>query len=327
MKAFLMAATAAAAFFGVATPADAAKLLYRSYNNQGVLHGAMVLDTSKVYVDGGDRVIISTFAVSAPIVDRQVNSEVLISSGVKSGATFYEPLTGFYGSNVFGYDDTIASFNLPPADAKLFGNVAGPATTPVFNTGTYGIYQVIRGATSRDSTYAKTGSVVVTDVTKTGVSILAVTDVHNTRLNWLAVALGDKPETAALDNNSFKLTNFEGAKFDGYNGTKLNSIEFGLNTIEADGLIFPTIIPFFDGPNTDPSIFQTADATTSYDDPKWRGLTNDGTSVRRFYRAFTPAEALAGAVPEPGTWAMLIIGIGLTGAAMRRRTRTTIAYQ
>lgn len=33
---------------------------------------------------------------------------------------------------------------------------------------------------------------------------------------------------------------------------------------------------------------------------------------------------MGGAVPEPGTWAMLILGFGLTGAAMRRRERKTL---
>ena len=33
----------------------------------------------------------------------------------------------------------------------------------------------------------------------------------------------------------------------------------------------------------------------------------------------------AGAVPEPASWALLIAGFGLTGAAMRRRAKTTVA--
>lgn len=34
----------------------------------------------------------------------------------------------------------------------------------------------------------------------------------------------------------------------------------------------------------------------------------------------------AGAVPEPGTWALLILGFGMTGAAMRRRTKMSVSY-
>ena len=32
------------------------------------------------------------------------------------------------------------------------------------------------------------------------------------------------------------------------------------------------------------------------------------------------------AVPEPATWAMMIGGFGMLGAAARRRTRTTVTY-
>ncbi|GGE01169.1 hypothetical protein GCM10011529_04350 [Polymorphobacter glacialis] len=34
--------------------------------------------------------------------------------------------------------------------------------------------------------------------------------------------------------------------------------------------------------------------------------------------------AFAASVPEPGTWAMLIAGFGLTGATMRRRRATAL---
>lgn len=38
-------------------------------------------------------------------------------------------------------------------------------------------------------------------------------------------------------------------------------------------------------------------------------------------------ELIAAPVPEPSTWAMLILGFGLVGGAMRsRRTRTSVAY-
>jgi hypothetical protein len=36
--------------------------------------------------------------------------------------------------------------------------------------------------------------------------------------------------------------------------------------------------------------------------------------------------ATISAIPEPATWAMMIGGFGLVGAAMRRRGRTTVAY-
>ncbi len=36
--------------------------------------------------------------------------------------------------------------------------------------------------------------------------------------------------------------------------------------------------------------------------------------------------SVAGVVPEPGTWALLILGFGAVGGAMRRRPRTTVAY-
>lgn len=35
---------------------------------------------------------------------------------------------------------------------------------------------------------------------------------------------------------------------------------------------------------------------------------------------------VANAVPEPGTWAMMIAGFGLVGAASRRRARTSLTY-
>ncbi len=40
---------------------------------------------------------------------------------------------------------------------------------------------------------------------------------------------------------------------------------------------------------------------------------------------FTITSLKAGAVPEPATWALMIMGIGATGAALRRRKTTAIA--
>jgi hypothetical protein len=47
----------------------------------------------------------------------------------------------------------------------------------------------------------------------------------------------------------------------------------------------------------------------------------DAQQVASLWNGGTPLEssALTGAIPEPASWAMLIAGFGLTGAAMRRR--------
>lgn len=41
---------------------------------------------------------------------------------------------------------------------------------------------------------------------------------------------------------------------------------------------------------------------------------------------FDQTVGIAGAVPEPATWALLILGFGAVGAGMRRRTPARVAY-
>lgn len=45
-------------------------------------------------------------------------------------------------------------------------------------------------------------------------------------------------------------------------------------------------------------------------------------------KPYTPPPAVSSAVPEPATWAMMIFGLGLVGASMRRRSdrRTSISF-
>jgi PEP-CTERM motif len=41
---------------------------------------------------------------------------------------------------------------------------------------------------------------------------------------------------------------------------------------------------------------------------------------------FLSANVGPGGVPEPASWALMIAGFGLTGAAMRRRTKVVVTY-
>lgn len=63
-----------------------------------------------------------------------------------------------------------------------------------------------------------------------------------------------------------------------------------------------------------------SNANIRYDDNNiwvnWQGLGfNTGTKVT--------LNLFASAVPEPGTWALMLTGLALTGASLRRRTRRT----
>ena len=51
-----------------------------------------------------------------------------------------------------------------------------------------------------------------------------------------------------------------------------------------------------------------------------------GLNVRRFTYSITYANAVTAAVPEPATWAMMILGMGAVGYAMRRRQKVSVSY-
>jgi PEP-CTERM motif len=55
----------------------------------------------------------------------------------------------------------------------------------------------------------------------------------------------------------------------------------------------------------------------------WRAGTNTGlNSSSAFERLIFAADASVGAVPEPATWLMIIMGFGFIGASMRRKRQT-----
>ena len=93
--------------------------------------------------------------------------------------------------------------------------------------------------------------------------------------------------------------------------------------------------PFFVGNDnfTDGSSFQNsarlnfgfllgAGFTPNVDSTYSVTFANNGDSLTTF--AKLGAGATTGAVPEPATWAMMLIGFGAAGVSLRRRTRTTL---
>ena len=52
-------------------------------------------------------------------------------------------------------------------------------------------------------------------------------------------------------------------------------------------------------------------------------IAGDGVDLFAYVADASP---MAGAVPEPATWAMMMLGFGLIGGAMRRRRRVTVRY-
>ena len=74
---------------------------------------------------------------------------------------------------------------------------------------------------------------------------------------------------------------------------------------------------------------QTATATNRLVRLDFTGATKNEVGALRFIstnNAFEVDNIAIAAVPEPATWAMMIGGFGLIGAAARRRARATIAY-
>jgi hypothetical protein len=71
------------------------------------------------------------------------------------------------------------------------------------------------------------------------------------------------------------------------------------------------------------STLDTHDLSAYADIVKLEMSSNDGAGVTYDNFRFTAGDG--GGVPEPATWAMMIAGFGLVGAASRRRTRTVHA--
>ncbi len=72
--------------------------------------------------------------------------------------------------------------------------------------------------------------------------------------------------------------------------------------------------------------FPQLSGLTGYFDRITLNFSTTGSSNAFDNLTVTSAPAATGAVPETATWAMMIAGFGLMGCAMRRRTRTSVAF-
>lgn len=116
---------------------------------------------------------------------------------------------------------------------------------------------------------------------------------------------------------------FTSALFEGnFGNSTVNSSATGFLTL--DGVTVgtcPSTGPCFDGPGlpisfafSDFSIFADGSATLVYN--------QTGCCVIRLAESRLTLRAVTGAVPEPATWAMMLLGFGAMGVSLRRRRRT-----
>ncbi len=82
-------------------------------------------------------------------------------------------------------------------------------------------------------------------------------------------------------------------------------------------------IGFYSGTiNYSNGVLTGRDLSYSYENPGVRTVTVGSSFINASARSFSVAAVTA--VPEPGTWALMLIGFGAIGATMRRAPRRTL---
>jgi len=98
----------------------------------------------------------------------------------------------------------------------------------------------------------------------------------------------------------------------GFNYSLINGLPGGANPVISAFDVSNNLIASYD-------LFSLAPISTpgGLDEFRFRGIDGGGTGIASF--TFSGAFIVIAGVPEPASWALLITGFGLVGAAMRRR--------
>ncbi|CAA9493801.1 MAG: hypothetical protein AVDCRST_MAG91-687 [uncultured Sphingomonadaceae bacterium] len=144
---------------------------------------------------------------------------------------------------------------------------------------------------------AASGRLTTNDTPSRGA--LTITDVTGQRNGATIDRLFPAGTTVDEDGNTIDNRLFTSMPFLSFNG-------FGFGTVGSDALFNP----FF--------------AETEYQE----FVSINGVGIASQIIDFSLAEvSVSSAVPEPGAWAMMLVGFGAVGFAMRRRPNTTVSVR
>jgi hypothetical protein len=122
------------------------------------------------------------------------------------------------------------------------------------------------------------------------------------------------PHTIKVD---FSFLNPAGATGSGVTGSTVG--EKSLLGFYQDGKVTwdgPTVFDFGNGGQ-----FSVSLSDAIFNSGAFWGLGNKGAKIKATFALISPS-----AVPEAGTWAMMILGIGFVGVALRRRQQPNVTY-